>query len=366
MSTHQESWIGESRRILQRSAVNFFQVRASRYWFDFLLSVVIAYTAGSVYLMAPLFSAAQLVAFPITVFWLYRLSSLVHEVAHLPHKEMQTFKVAWNLVVGVMILSPSPFFTRHHRDHHTRRMYGTPEDPEYIANVVRPGSWLSWIGYGLLVAVFPLVVFVRFLLAPLTFVHPRLREWVLMRASSLTMNWHYQRRLNAFDRWAITATELLCCVRAWVIPLGVILGLATWERLPLLYLLAFSTLALNQLRLMADHHLESDGGQLNLSDHILDSCNYTGKDPMTWLLFPFSIRYHALHHLFPTLPYHNLSAAHRYLMHHVAADSPYRSLDQGSWWHVAREVFRGTNTPQRGGARPPVSTSADSAQRRVA
>lgn len=342
MSSCNESWISDSRRILQNAPRNFFQVRASRYWFDFLLSVTIAYTAGTIYLTAPLFSLLQLAAFPITVFWLYRLGSLVHEVAHLQHKEMRTFKVAWNLVVGVMILSPSPFFTRHHRDHHTARLYGTREDPEYISNVVGKGHWSRWIGYALLVAAFPILVFVRFLLTPLTFLHPRLREWVLVRASSLTMNWHYQRRLTGLDRWTITSLELLCCVRAWMIPLMVISGAAPWTRLPLLYVLALGTLALNQMRLMGDHHLESEGEPLQLSDHILDSCNYTGKDPLTRLLFPFSIRYHALHHLFPSLPYHNLAAAHDYLVAHAAKDSPYRSLDQGSWWRVARDVFFAT------------------------
>ena len=54
---------------------------------------------------------------------------------------MRTFKVAWNLLVGVFTLTPSCFFTRHHRDHHSQRMYGTPEDPEYVANVLEAGNW---------------------------------------------------------------------------------------------------------------------------------------------------------------------------------------------------------------------------------
>jgi hypothetical protein len=101
---------------------------------------------------------------------------------------------------------PSPFFTRHHRDHHSARMYGTRQDPEYIVNVFRPGSALSLAAYVLLIMAFPLMVFFRFLLAPLTFVHPRVREWTLRHASSLTMNYRYERRLNRLDRWAVTTT----------------------------------------------------------------------------------------------------------------------------------------------------------------
>lgn len=339
MNPGSQGWISTARTALLRSDVNFFQVRPARYWLDFLVSVTIAYTAGTVYLESPLLSWPQLVAFPITVFWLYRTGSLIHEVAHLSHFEMRTFKVVWNLVVGVITLSPSPFFTRHHRDHHTQRIYGTPQDPEYVVNIWRRGSWLGLVVYLGMIALFPLVVFLRFLLVPLTYLHPRLREWTLTRASSMTFNWRYVRKLNDQDRWSIAAVEWLCWLRAMMIPMLVLLGVNHWTRLPQLYALGFAALLLNQLRQLADHHFESDGKNLELSDHIQDSCNYTGNDWLTWLFFPFAIRYHALHHLFPTMPYHNLKAADAFLMRELPADSPYRGLDQPRWWSVARKMF---------------------------
>lgn len=339
MSLAPNQWISTARTTLQESQVNFFQVKPARYWFDFLLSVTIAYTAGSIYLMAPLFSWTQLFAFPITVFWLYRVGSLIHEVAHLSHGEMRTFKVVWNLVVGVMTLSPSPFFTRHHRDHHTQRMYGTPQDPEYVINIWPRGSWLGLAAYVALIGIFPLLVFLRFFLVPLTYVHPGLREWTLTRASSMTFNWRYVRKVSPFDRRAIAAVEWLCWLRACLIPAAILLGLHHWTRMPLLYALGLAVLLLNQMRQLADHHFESEGGHLELSDHILDSCNYTGRDLLTWLFFPFAIRYHALHHLFPMLPYHNLAVAHTYLMRELPFDSPYRRLDQPGWWSVAQRMF---------------------------
>lgn len=348
--THcQSGWISGARRALLKSDEDFFQVRPFRYWFDFLSSATIAYTASAVYLMAPAYSWLQFLAFPLAVFWLYRLGSLVHEVAHLQHGEMRGFKIAWNLIVGVVTLSPSPFFTRHHRDHHSHRLYGTPQDPEYIANVCRPGTWRGTLWFGIRVALFPAVVFLRFLLSPLTFLHPRLRDFVLRRGSSLTMNWRYERKLDPFDRWAVTSVELLCWLRATMIPLAVILGFTAWTRIPQLYLLAVTTLALNQLRLLADHQLHSEGQQLDMDAHMQDSCNYTQRDFLTWLFFPFAIRYHALHHLFPTLPYHNLSSAHAYLRHHLPADSTYHSLEHPGWWSVARKFFqRGPVEPVTG------------------
>jgi fatty acid desaturase len=346
MSASPTGWVSQIKQVVQDSHVDYFKVKPVRYWLDFLLSASLAYTSATIYLTFPLGSWQQLVCFPIAVFWLYRLGSLVHEVCHLAHHEMQVFKVVWNLLAGVMTLTPSPFFTRHHRDHHSQKMYGTPEDPEYVVNIFRPGSPLSIIGFVLLVAAFPLIVFLRFFLAPLTFLHPRLREWALTRASALTMNWRYERKLNDFDRWAMTWIELLCFVRAVMIPGVVLIGAAPWYRLPLLYSLGLGVLVLNQLRQLADHHFETDGRQFAMEDHLFDSCNFTGRDFFTWLFFPFSIRYHALHHLFPTMPYHNLKSCHNYLVEALPADSPYRLLDQTSWWLVARRTLMAPNRPK--------------------
>lgn len=340
-AAEESGWVSDIRHVVRDSPTDYFAVHPVRYWSDFLLSLVIAYTSATVYLVSPLGSWQQLAAFPIAVFWLYRLGSLIHEVCHLGHHEMRVFKVTWNLLVGAMTLTPSPFFTRHHRDHHSARMYGTPEDPEYVANVLEAGNWRSALLYALHIAIFPVLVFLRFLLAPLTFLSPRLRQVVLERASSMTMNLQYKRKITPFDRFAIAAVEVPCFVRAAFIPLSIAIGLAPPHRIVLLYILALTTVVMNQMRQLADHHFAGDGSAVSLESHVLDSCNFTGRDPLTWLFFPFSIRYHALHHLFPSMPYHNLKAAHDHLVRQLPADSPYRGLDQPGWWSVARRTVFG-------------------------
>jgi fatty acid desaturase len=196
------------------------------------------------------------------------------------------------------------------------------------------------VRYYLEVAVFPLVVFVRFLLAPLTFLSPKLREFMFRHCCALTLNWRYERNVNAQDRRILTIVELLCSLRAAMILIAVFIGFREWTNLLLLYSLAVGVLALNQMRLLGDHHLASEGGELSFHDHILDSCNYVDPDWGVWLFCPFSIRYHALHHMFPSLPYHNLRAAHAYLASNLPADSPYHSLSRPSWWSVAKHAFR--------------------------
>ena len=340
-SVETTGWITEARRSIRDADVDFFRVSPVRYWADFLLSLVVAYSAAMAYLSLPFGTWPQLLAFPVAAFWLYRLGSLIHEVCHLGQREMPAFKAAWNVLAGVMMLTPSPFFTRHHRDHHSRRFYGTPQDPEYVANVMEPGNPSSILAYTLHVLAFPVLVFLRFLLVPLTFLHPAIREWTLRRASSLTLNRDYERPLTAADRRAILAVEIPCFLRAALIPLLVVAGLNHWSRIPLLYALAVATVVLNQLRQLADHHFEGDGSRVDMATHILDSCNFTRNDPLTLLFFPFSIRYHALHHLFPSLPYHNLQQAHAHLVRTLPEDSPYLQLDRPSWWSVAKRTILG-------------------------
>ncbi len=339
MSTENSVWVHDAREALKTADVDYFSVRPARYWFDFVVSATLAYTAATFYLTSPMFSWPQIIAFPFSIFWLYRSGSLIHEVAHLPNRELRAFKVAWNLVVGVITLAPSTFFTAHHRDHHSGRMYGTPQDPEYVVNVFTRGSFLSILFYAIHICLFPAFVFLRFLLAPLSFIHPKVRDFTLRHLSSFTLNWKYEKNISRLDRKTFAAVELLCWLRATAIPVAVILGVTHWTRMPLMYVLGASTLMFNQMRQLADHHFESDGEKMSVSDHILDSCNYTKPDFFTWLFFPFAIRFHALHHLFPSMPYHNLESAHKLLTEKLPADSPYHGLSQPDWWGTASVTF---------------------------
>lgn len=346
MEASSQGWVRDSKAALRDAEVDYFRVAPWIYWRDFLISITLAYTAAGFYLTSAPASALQLIAFPIAVFWLYRAGSLIHEVAHLGEHEMRTFKVVWNLIAGIPMLAPSPFFSGHHRDHHSHRLYGTKQDPEYIVNCFRRGNPISLLGYACLVLAFPLIVTLRFILTPLTFLHPKLRNFALTRCSSLMMNPLYERRVSESDRRWITTVELLTCVRATAIPALVLLGINDWTRIPMLYSLGISVLLLNQLRLLADHHFESDGEKMSAAEHIHDSCNFTGRDFFTWLLYPYSIRYHALHHLFPSLPYHNLKAADEYLMATLPEGSAYRDLQESSWFAVARRTLTSKDEPR--------------------
>jgi fatty acid desaturase len=48
------------------------------------------------------------------------------------------------------------------------------------------------------------------------------------------------------------------------------------------------------------------------------------------LIAPVGLRYHALHHHLPSLPYHSLGAVHRALVAELPPDAPYRQTERDS------------------------------------
>ena len=74
-------------------------------------------------------------------------------------------------------------------------------------------------------------------------------------------------------------------------------------------------------------------------EQLEDSVNIEGHWFWTELFFPLGLRYHALHHLFPSIPYYNLGRAHRRLMATLPEDSAYRATVYPSYWSVVRELL---------------------------
>jgi fatty acid desaturase len=56
---------------------------------------------------------------------------------------------------------------------------------------------------------------------------------------------------------------------------------------------------------------------------------------------PVGLRYHALHHLLPSLPYHSLGEAHRRLMGGAGHGSTYRKANYSGMLLLISKVTRG-------------------------
>ena len=80
---------------------------------------------------------------------------------------------------------------------------------------------------------------------------------------------------------------------------------------------------LNQLRTLVAHLWENEGEAMTVTAQYLDSVNVPPPGPIAELWAPVGLRYHALHHLMPSMPYHSLPEAHRRLRAQLGADSTY-------------------------------------------
>lgn len=303
---------------------DLFEHRPARYWIDFWISLIVGYGAAIVFLNSELFTWYQVAAYFVAGFALFRLGSFIHEIVHMSGRTMLGFRVTWNLLAGVPMMMPS-FFYGNHIDHHSAKHYGTAQDGEYLP--LGTGLWKEIVGFYGQVVILPVAVFLRFLiLTPISFLHPKLRQWTLEHASSFVINLKYKRHIpaNAPRKWW-AAMDILCSIRAWLIPSFVLAGAVPPHRLLQLYLLGLMALGLNYVRNLVAHRYQSDGIAMSYESQLSDSITIEGRSWITELFFPLGLRYHALHHVFATLPYHNLGKAHHRLMNQLPDDSQYHA-----------------------------------------
>ncbi len=313
------------------------------YWTDLLASAGLGWAALVAGASGAFPSAAATAAFfVVATFALYRAALFIHELTHLRSGAVPGFLAAWNVLVGVPLLLPSFLYVGVHLDHHRRTRYGTPLDPEYVP-LARQG--LLRQALFLVESLFvPAVLFLRFLLVtPLSFLHPRLRRFVVERLSGLVINPAFARRLPAGRERAVWLV-LECACWAWSVALVALVWTGALSlRAPLFGLLvATAVTVVNQVRTMAAHHFENESGaEMAVDEQLLDSVNVPGHPILTELWAPVGLRYHGLHHYLPALPYHALGTAHRRLVEKLPPDSPYRRTIAPSLVSVLRRLARG-------------------------
>ncbi|HZC37115.1 MAG TPA: fatty acid desaturase [Sphingomicrobium sp.] len=296
------------------------------YWADMLGSALLGYAAlfsamfvGS----TPLALAAGLVA----ILALFRAGSFIHELTHIKKGAVKGFRFVWNLIAGVPLLIPSFMYEGVHNQHHAKRYYGTIDDPEYLPLALMHPWTLPMFLVAAILA--PVGLLIRFaILAPLSLVFPRLRREVVAKYSGLQINPKFRRPApeGEFARdWAWQ--EAACGL--WAIAL---IALTATGVIPLRDLLIFIGVAsgvmlLNQVRTLVAHLWENEGEPMSVTAQFLDSVNV--PPPATLVIFwaPVGLRYHALHHLLPGVPYHALGEAHRRLKRELGPASIYAAAN---------------------------------------
>ena len=105
----------------------------------------------------------------------------------------------------------------------------------------------------------------------------------------------------------------------------------------------------NALRALGAHRYESAGEPLSREGQLLDSIDTPGAI-WTELWAPVGLRYHALHHYFPGIPYHNLGTAYRRLISSLPREAAYQNLTSPSLPWSLRRLYRiGKRVQQRRG-----------------
>lgn len=322
---------------LRREVADLFLPDPRIYWPDFAVHAILGWAAFGLAVAHSGWPVAVYVI--LAALALYRAVVFTHELVHLPRGSLPGFRIAWDAVCGVPLMAPSFLYDGVHQEHHFRHHYGTPGDGEYLP-FGHPPRW-SIVLYVVSHAVIPLLAVLRFgVIAPLSWVLPGIRPFVLQRMSSLSIDPRYVRKLPAEIPPAWRAQETACTVVVWSAGLLLWAGWLPAKLTVIWYMVVTTILVLNGIRTLAAHRYGNLDGTMTRDEQLLDSVNITGRSPLTPLLAPVGLRYHALHHLFPTMPYHHLGAAHRRLMRMLPEDAPYRATVEPGFGAALADLWR--------------------------
>ncbi|MEK6686249.1 MAG: fatty acid desaturase [Pseudomonadota bacterium] len=315
------------------------------YWIDFMFHILLGWAAFFTALLSPLFSVWQLAGYVIAVLALYRSAIFVHELAHLKKGTFNKFRLVWNLICGIPLMIPSFTYDGVHNDHHKPDVYGTSKDGEYLPFATRRP--VEMVVYVLLSFLIPALLVARFLLlTPLSYLIPPLRKIVWERASSLTIDPNYRRAENTIRNdlnWR--QQEMASCLFAAVIIALVALEVLPYSFIVLWYLITVTIFILNSLRTLAAHAYRNPGEhKMTLAEQYLDSINIPGNFLITPLWAPVGLRYHATHHLFMSMPYHNLGKAQRRLVNGLTDNSQYIKTIRSGLWDALKRIWHESST----------------------
>jgi fatty acid desaturase len=279
-------------------------------------------------------------SFVVAALLLYRALAFIHELFH--QQSMAKFRFVWHVLAGVPLLIPFLLYLPIHQNHHSSKAYGTKEDGEYEHFKGRARLAIAKL-FALNLAL-PLALWVRFaLLTPLAVLHSPIRTQMIPEFVHLALRLPFRAAdIKESSRAEAFAIEWMCAVFSWGLVCLCVLGYG--EVVLLWAALVILIATLNTIRTLGATHLYVEGAEgRNAREQMLDSTNLDSRSPLALLLCPVGLRFHALHHIAPYLPYHALPEAHHRLMQALPQGSEYHQLTVPSFSQGLQRLWRATS-----------------------
>lgn len=313
------------------------RARPAVFWADLVATSLAGWGAFVAAVVLRPFSPGMLSCVVIAAFALYRALCFLHEITHQNQRSLPGFETAWNLLAGYPLLMPSFVYVGVHQSHHKLTTYGTSQDPEYLP--FARNSRMTTV-FALEAFFIPAIQMIRFLLlTPAGFLSPRFQGWLVTRLSSLTMNVQYRREATPELHRKVRRHSAVVFL-AWAVVLELALyGLVPWRVFAIWFVVTGLASFINTLRTLGAHAYESSGEPLDRVGQLLDSIDTPGAW-WTELWAPVGLRYHALHHYFPGIPYHNLGEAYRRLTFALPAGKSYRRMSSPGLQHSLSILYK--------------------------
>jgi fatty acid desaturase len=333
----------EDDKVLLRAAAaltrDLGEAKPRIYWSDMLGSAAVGYAALAGAIVAPA-TWMTIALGVVSTLALYRALLFIHELTHLHRDALPGFRTTWNLLVGIPMLTPSFMYEDGHTIHHSRKRYGTPDDPEYLPlALMKPWSLPLFLLIALLA---PPALVVRYgVLAPLGLIIPPLRRLNWARFSTLAINPDFRRR-PADPQNKLRFVLLETGAALWGMALIASIAVVGWRPLAVALGVFSAVAVLNQLRTLVAHLWENEGEPMSVTAQYLDSVNVPPPGRIAALWAPVGLRFHALHHLLPSLPYHSLAEAHRRLSADAGAQATYGRAHYGGLAPLVRRIASST------------------------